>query len=393
MIRIIFTADNHLNRYYAKMTRERLRQRRGRIRKAWQQTIDFAIKQRAHFYLHGGDLFDGPDPNPGELAFVAREFQRLQDNGVKVLAISGNHDMPRFEREGASPIRIYEELRAAKVFKSREKVEFETFEIDGTKIAIGGLAPDPRADMTTDLLARVEINPPPADVKILMLHGGVEDCVPTDFGDCLLRKSRIAALKDIDYFLVGDIHQTHKMTVEQATVLVPGSTERMTFGELKDAPGFYYLELDGRRPVKLTRKEIDPQPMRRIEIRATNIPAENPTEYVFEEIKPMSGKDQMLQLTMAGPLERDAYHQLRFFDIWRLGSELNFSFDLDKSQIELRTRDRELVGFAPDERVDVERELERVADEMQAEADSEEKRTRIDQAAQRVAQMYRGSQE
>ncbi len=393
MIRIVFTSDNHLNRYYAKMSREQLRERRRRIRHAWRETVDFAIKSRAHFYLHGGDLFDSPDPNPGELAFVAREFQRLADNGVKVLAISGNHDMPRYLGEGASPIRIYEELRAARVFMKRTGAEFDTFDVEGCKVAIGGLAPDPRADPSVDPLDGVEINPPPTDVRILLLHAGVEGTVPEQFADAVIRKSHIAALKSVDYFLVGDIHQAHKLAVEHATVLVPGSTERMTFGELKDDPGFYYLELDGKRPVKLTRKEIEPQPMRRLDLRSTNIPSENPTEWVFEELRAVSRGDQLLQLQMGGPLDRDVYHQLRFFDIWRLGNELNFFFDLDKSQIELRTRERESVGLAPDERVDVERELLRVADEMQTEADSEETRARIADAAARVVQMYRGGQQ
>src|SRR5919199_1695255 len=235
MIRIVFTADNHLNRYYAKMSRDQLRERRRRIRDAWRKTVDFAI-------------------------------QRLNDHGVRILAISGNHDMPRYMGESATPIRIYEEMRAARVFKSRNKAEFEVFEIDGTRIAIGGLAPDPRADSSTDPLDGVEIDPPPADVRILLLHGGCEETVPPDFGDAIVHKSRIAALKEIDYFLMGDIHQTHKLNVEHATVLVPGSTERMTFGEMKEKPGFYYMELDGRRPVKLTRKELEPQPMRRLDI-------------------------------------------------------------------------------------------------------------------------------
>ncbi len=393
MIRIVFTSDNHLNRYYAKMSREQLRERRRRIRHAWRETVDFAIKSRAHFYLHGGDLFDSPDPNPGELAFVAREFQRLADNGVKVLAISGNHDMPRYLGEGASPIRIYEELRAARVFMKRTGAEFDTFDVEGCKVAIGGLAPDPRADPSVDPLDGVEINPPPTDVRILLLHAGVEGTVPEQFADAVIRKSHIAALKSVDYFLVGDIHQAHKLAVEHATVLVPGSTERMTFGELKDDPGFYYLELDGKRPVKLTRKEIEPQPMRRLDLRSTNISSENPTEWVFEELRAVSRGDQLLQLQMGGPLDRDVYHQLRFFDIWRLGNELNFFFDLDKSQLELRTPERESVGLAPDERVDVERELLRVADEMEAEADSEEMRAHIADAAARVLQMYRGGQE
>ena len=390
MIRIVFTSDNHLNRYYAKMTREQLRERRRRIRQAFKETVDFAIKQGAHLYLHGGDLFDNPDPNPVELAFVAREFKRLQDHGVKVLAISGNHDMPRYMGESATPIRIYQELDAIRVFNKRTEVEFERFEIDGTSIAVGGMAPDPRAGAETDPLRDVTINPPEADVKLLLLHGGVEDAVPPGFDDALFRKATLAALKQVDYFLVGDIHNTQKLNVEHAVVLIPGASERLTFGEIKNEPGFYYLEFDKSRPVRLTRKLIEPQNMRRHALLCGNLPAANPTAYVFEELRAISHDDQLFQLQIAGILDREAYHQLRFFDIWRLGNELNFYFDMDKSQIELRSRnDAEPGHAAPDERVDVERELERVADDLFDAADSEDDRMVIQEARERVVSLYR----
>ncbi len=394
MIRIVFTADNHLNRYYAKMTRDQLRERRRRIRQAFRETVDFAIKQKAHFYLHGGDLFDNPDPNPLELAYAAREFKRLQDHGVRVLAISGNHDMPRYAGESATPIRIYQELNALRVFGKRTEAEFEKFEIDGTTIAIGGIAPDPRADADSDPLEGVTIDAPEADIKILLLHGGVEDAVPPGFEDALFRKSSLAALKQIDYFLVGDIHFTNKLSVEHATVLIPGSTERLTFGELKNEPGFYYLELDGgngkQRPVKLTRRVLEAQSMRRHELRCGNLPAENPTEYVFEEIRGISHKDQLVQLRMEGILDRETYHKIKFFDIWRLGSELNFYFDLDKSLVELRARgDDEFGNVVPEERVDVERELERMAEDMYVEAETDEERAAIQDARARVVSLYR----
>ncbi len=390
MIRIVFTADNHLNRYYAKMTRDQLRARRRQIRDAFKETVDFAIKQGAHFYLHGGDLFDNPDPSPVELAYVAREFKRLQDHGVKILAISGNHDMPRYLGEGATPIRIFQELDALHVFTKRTVAEFETFDIDGTRIAIGGVSPDPRASPEIDPLQEVEINPPEADVKILLLHGGVEDAVPPGFEDGLFKKATIAALKQIDYFLIGDIHFTNKLNVEHATVLIPGSTERLTFGEIKNEPGFYYLELDGKRPVRMTRKLIEPQAMRRHEIRCGNLPGENPTDYVFEEIRAVSHNNQMLQLRMEGILDREAYHKLKFFDIWRLGSELNFYFDLDKSLVELRARNADEYGnIVPEERVDVERELERVADELFDAAENDDQRVLIQDARSRVINMYR----
>lgn len=393
MIRIVLTADNHLGRYYAKMSRDQLIRRRRRIRQAWRESVEFALKIHANFYLQCGDLFDSSLPSPGEMALVAREFQRLADNGVKVLAIPGNHDMPRYLGESAPPSAIFEELRAARVFMKRSDLEFETFEIEGCRVVIAGLAPDPRADASQDPLEGLQIDASPADVKILMLHGGVEGTVPEGFGDAVIHKSSIAALSAIDYFFVGDIHQSHKLTVENSTVLIPGSTERMNFGELKQDPGFYYLELDGKQPVKLVRKAITPQSMRRIEIRSTDIPQQDPTEWIFDEIKNVSNKEQLVQLEMEGPLDRETYHSLRFFDIWRLGDDLNFFFDLNKTQIELRSKDHDSAGMAPEERVDVERELERVADEMQAEATSEEARARIADASARVQSLYRGNQD
>jgi DNA repair exonuclease SbcCD nuclease subunit len=231
-----------------------------------------------------------------------------------------------------------------------------------------------------------------------LLHGGVEDAVPPGFEDALYKKSTLAALKQIDYFLVGDIHFTNKLNVEHATVLIPGSTERLTFGELKNEPGYYYLELDGgngkQRPVKLTRKLVDPQSMRRHELRCGNLPADNPTEYVFEEIRGISHKDQMVQLRMEGILDRETYHKIKFYDIWRLGTELNFYFDLDKSLVEIRARgDDEYGNVVPEERVDVERELENMADELFDTAENDEERLAIQDARARVVSLYRNKSE
>jgi hypothetical protein len=134
--------------------------------------------------------------------------------------------------------------------------------------------------------------------------------------------------------------------------------------------------------------------MRRHELRCGNLPSDDPTAYVFEELRGISHSDQMLQLRMEGILDRDAYHKLKFFDIWRLGSELNFYFDLDKSQIELRARsDDENGNVVPEERVDVERELERVADEILDAAETDDERLLIQDARTRVINLYRNKSE
>lgn len=383
MIRIVCTSDNHLGRYYAKMNFKQLNERRQILRQAFAQVVNFAIRQQAHLFLHCGDLFDRESPPPAELTFVAQQFQKLREANIRILAISGNHDMP-MASDGATPVRIYDALRAVHVFSKRTQIEFDYFEIQGTRVAVGGLAPDPRLEPRADPLQGVEYTAPEADVALLLLHGGYEGNIPPDFVDPILPKSRVANLKGIDYLFLGDIHRTHKAVVDHATVIIPGATERMGFGELGEKPGFYYAELEGKQAVKLLHKEIDPQPMRREVIRTTNIPPEDPTEYVFDQLRQWSNRDQMMQLRIEGPLTREVYHHLRFFDIWLLGNELNFFFDLDRAAVTLKGEERGGNGGGA-EIISTRREIERVAAELAAEREGDE-RALIEEARELVLQ-------
>ncbi|MBI3537235.1 MAG: DNA repair exonuclease [Chloroflexi bacterium] len=375
MIRFVVTSDNHLGRYYAKMNARQLAERRARIRVAFAETIDFAIKQRAHFFLQCGDLFDREAPPPAELTFVAQQFQKLRDANIRIFAISGNHDMPTAS-DGATPVRIFDALRAARVFSKRTEIEFETIKVDDSTVALGGIAPDPRLDPGADPLEGVTYKAPRTDVTILLLHCGVEGHTPPDFADAILPKARIAAMQDVDYFFVGDIHRTAKDVIGETTLVIPGATERMNFGELKEKAGFYFVELDGKRAAKLQHKSIDAQAMRRETIRTTNLSAKKPTEDVIEQLREWSDQEQLFQLRLEGPLDREVYHRLRFYDVWRLGNDLNFYFDLDRAQVELESDDAVVGGGQV---VSIHNEIERVAAELAATREGDE-RTLIEEA-------------
>ena len=256
-----------------------------------------------------------------------------------------------------------------------------SIEVEGSTVAIGGIAPDPRLDPNADPLDGVTYKSPKADVTLLLLHCGVEGNVPPDFEGAVLPKSRVATMQDVDYFFVGDIHRTHKAVIDQSTVVIPGATERMTFGEIGDKTGFYYAELDGTDAIKLLHQSVEPQPMRREIIRTTDLPDETPTEYVFDQLRTWQDAEQMLQLHIEGPLKREVYHRLKFFDIWRLGNELNFYFDLDRASVTLKSEDAN--GAGGGEIVSARREIERVADELAAQRDGDE-RALIEEAREMV---------
>jgi DNA repair exonuclease SbcCD nuclease subunit len=370
MMRIVFTADNHLNRYYAKMTPDQLLRRREKLRGAFARTVDFAIEHRCHLYLHAGDMFDTSHPRTSELVWVARQFRRLKDAGVKIFAIGGTHDVPKMRVEGATPQRIFAELDVAHVFTKTTKAEFVVFELERTRVSIGGLAPDPRLERGEDPLEGVDFLQKEADFSFLLVHYGVEGILPYEVEEAVIPRKSIAGLKGIDCLLAGHIHSRRNFQIADVRVLIPGATERLTFGEVDNITGFWYLELEGDH-LRTRYINLEPQPMRRLEVRTPELPHDDPTGYLMERIKEVSHPQLLLQLRLEGPLPREVYHRLRFFELWRLGNELNFFFDLDK-RVQIEAELPEITGPRVG-RISAKEEIGRVASELLREASPEER--------------------
>jgi DNA repair exonuclease SbcCD nuclease subunit len=209
-----------------------------------------------------------------------------------------------------------------------------------------------------------------------MAHYGVEGTLHPGAEEPLLSKASIAKLEGIvDYLLVGHVHERRTMKIGEVTVCFPGPTERMSFGEMDLKTGFLSMKVQGGRPnVKSQVKHIRTavQPMRRLDIRTTDLPANDPTEYVIQRLRSASDPEQMLLCRIEGPLPRDVYHKLRFFDIWALGNELNFYFDLDRRGVRVQALEVPDVGHAV-ERVSSRQEIRRVARALAQEAGDEER--------------------
>jgi DNA repair exonuclease SbcCD nuclease subunit len=411
---IVFASDSHLNKHYARMTPDQLSKRRAQLRAGLQQTIDFAIGTGADIYIHGGDLFDGPNPRAVEMIWAARQFRRLADAGVRTFLIGGNHDIPKSRHVGATPQRLFETMGVAHVFTDPTRVAWEVVEADGLRIAIGGLPPDPRLAPDDDPLAVLEapIEAPPADARILVTHYAVEGRLHPLAEEATIGNASIAALAtEVDYLLVGHIHEAIELDVGGVRVLFPGPTERMSFGELEVACGFAQLEVtrvaqednttaDGRpnddRSAKGARRamitsrhlHLDPQPMRRETLRAGDIPADEPTAWVIEQLRGFSAPDQILQLRLDGPLGRETYHALRIRDVLAVGADLNFFFDLDRRSLRVRDEAAHLAIGPAGERVSARAEIARVASAMAEEAEDEQTRAIILEARALVLARY-----
>lgn len=389
---LVFASDSHLNKHYARMTPDQLAERRRRLRAGLEQTVDYALAERADVYIHGGDLFDGPNPRAVELMWTAGQLRRLADAGIRALLIGGNHDVPKSREAGATPQRLYDVVRLAHVFTRDTAVDWWTADVGGMRLAVGGLPPDPRLPADADPLAALAepLVPPEADARILVTHYAVEDRLHPLAEEPTIRRSSIADLAGrVDCILVGHVHDAQDAEVAGVQVVFPGPTERLSFGEIDVRCGFVRLDVargpEGTR-VAARHVPIDPQPMRREVVRAGDLPAQEPTAWLIARIRAVSAPDQILQLRLEGPLSRAAYHALRVREAWEVGNDLNFYFDLDRRALTVEAEPGEAHGAG--ERVSPRAELAGVADRLRDAAEDPAERALLDEARALVLSRY-----
>ena len=346
-VKLVVTADNHLGRYHAKMPIARLDERRRWLRRAFRRVVDYAIEQRADFFLQCGDLFDTVDPRNSERLFVADCLSDLKAAGIAALAVGGNHDTPRQSTEhgGYLAADLYSRLGGLRLFVDTHEIQFETFEREGLRVAIGGLCWDARMSFGQDPLAEKSFPDPPegrADWKLLLTHASLEGHTFPGSFEPVIRRESIAQL-DADLLLVGHVHARTHFEVGGTHVLVPGATERMHYDEFGHDPGFLSVELGSGRQfsyrwithpaqprcrITVTGHEITPQPFG---LRPAD---ETSTDVLVRRILEQSNPECITTLALEGRVPREVYAELDFARVQEVGTESSFFFDVDTAQLE-----------------------------------------------------------
>jgi hypothetical protein len=129
--------------------------------------------------------------------------------------------------------------------------------------------------------------------------------------------------------------------------------------------------------------------MRRESVSADAIPADRPTEWLAAHLRAWSEPEQILQLRLHGPVERSTFQAIRFIELWHLGNELNFYFDLDRHLLYIRD-ERTAAGAATGRLINPRSEIDRVAAALKEVADSDEERALLETARALVQARYRG---
>lgn len=181
-------------------------------REAFEAMIAFAIAEECRFVLLAGDVFDGDLRNFETGLFFIEQMRRLEEAGVRVFMVLGNHDAEnRFVRKLALSPNVH-------VFDSRRA---ETITIDDLGVAIHGRS-FPQREVNENI-ARDYPAASAGAFNIGVLHTacqGSED-YHAPYAPCSIEQ---LVNHGYDYWALGHVHQ-RSVLAEAPHIVYPGNLQ------------------------------------------------------------------------------------------------------------------------------------------------------------------------
>lgn len=348
-MKLIHTADIHIGmENYGRLDPETgLSSRLQDFLKAFDKMVDFAVENKAEYFIFSGDAFKTREPTPTHLREFAKRIRKLAKAGVEVVLLVGNHDTGNAAGK-ANTLDIYSalEMEHVHVIREPELIIVNELQIVGipwvSQVEFAGIH-----DKIKELFGAVETGKP----AIVMAHASVSDAKYGSErsimmgGDFVLDKEVLDNPK-ISYVALGHIHQRQVIAGTKVPMVYSGSLERVDFGETKEDKGFEVVELkEVTGKWKATHEHVSTNPRKFIEIKVDlTKDGTNPTQEVIDSIGKHDVKDAVVKVIINVPPE--SAHDV---DVAAIRHALKDSFFIAAISKNISRVTRETLGETPEE--------------------------------------------
>jgi len=242
-MKAVITADTHFD--YAN--------RLGDFSRSFTNIIQYAIDNKAQYFIIAGDLYRSWKADPRERRVLYYGLSLLISSGIQAIIVLGNHDVYEYDNQGS-----YNSITGIGYFSigGLKIVEMPGYSIsvDDTYICF---IPHLNKDIIVsrnynDIFKNVlELSRPPPTSnfknKILISHAFIDGSKlgSSDVSVTSERSLDLDMLKKSwpNMMFFGDIHK-HQVLSENPLIVYPGSIDKITFGEMLDPKGFIWMDTD-----------------------------------------------------------------------------------------------------------------------------------------------------
>ncbi len=233
-------------------------------------TIEKIIDLKPDAVVHAGDVFHREKPGIRPLYIFKKGLERLNDAGIPVIIISGNHDAPK-SLVKTSPFCIYEGMKDLNL---AHRGEYKYFDIDDHRFHCIPYCLEAEKYKSEFLKIKYSKR------NVLIMHGMVKSMWSerrNDVGEYELDDSFLRS--DFDYIALGHSHGRRKVN---DNTWYSGSVEYFSFDEANQKKGILLVDLSTGRiePLNIyeSKYRIDYPP-----IDCTGLSAEDIVSEIFKQ--------------------------------------------------------------------------------------------------------------
>lgn len=334
-VQIVHCSDLHLDRNFNVGSIARNYVRKKDLDDNFSNVVGYAIENRADLFLISGDVFDRVMPGNFSRDFLARQLKDLNAHGIPVFIIGGNHDVPKVPEIPTLALDVLDTVGLATVFSRSDVMGQRTLKIGELKVCISGKSYFSQREGENPIAGqRIPID---GDVNVLMLHGSLRGLDVVSSVPQLASQNPFApedVPQGLDFLALGHYHNAFDRRVGRCLVCNPGSIEKLTWAEINDNKGFYWVEL-GREGSECEFVKLETRPMRDEHFTFSGEESDDPTTAILEFLMGKKDKEAMLRLKLDGLIPQSTYSKLRLSDIYRAGPEAFFFLTVDRSELEI----------------------------------------------------------
>ncbi len=290
--------------------------------------IDRAIAEDIDLFVFAGDAYKTAYPTPTQQKLLLQQLFRLQEAGIAVIIVVGNHDHPlSFGRAHALDVFGAIRHKGFYLFSKPQSLRIETKNGPVNVVGIpwpmrhNVLAHDAHqlktateitdylsarvCQIITQLAAALDSSMPAILVGHLTVANGVfsgSEKRAVYGTDPLFMPSQLA-IEPFDYVALGHLHRHQNLNPSgRCPVVYSGSPERVDFGERKEPKGYCDVTIIGSQAGKKTEYsfvELPARPMIQIEVAIS--PEGSATEQVITAIERHNIQDAIIKVVYQVP--------------------------------------------------------------------------------------------
>ncbi len=261
-LRFIHTADVHLGRPFAGLTRScpELADLFGRAcYRAWERIVEVAVREDVDFLTVGGDTFDASNPGLRPRVAFREGVKRLREAEIPVLLVSGNHDpLTDFPED-------LKEIPGLHLFGPKPEAKRMILPRSGLTVNVYGVSFE-RSSVRENLV-RTFRRDPDGDLSIGLVHANVSGSSEhEDYAPCTLDDLKRVGM---DVWCLGHVHRP-RVLENDPLVLYPGTLQGAHAKET-GRHGCYLVEAEGPAAAHATFIPLAPVRWEEVELDITDL--------------------------------------------------------------------------------------------------------------------------